>query len=50
MKNTKDLNWLSAPAFFMIVILIVSQVKKNMNNTDHPEKFNKTTLVITKSK
>jgi hypothetical protein len=38
MHNGKDLNWLSAPAFFLIIgMLVISSKKPNMH-TRPPEK------------
>jgi hypothetical protein len=38
MTNTKDLNWLSAPAFFLIISLLAIHSIKQGTQTRHPEK------------
>lgn len=44
MKHTKDLNWLGAPAFFLIIGMILLSVKKQ-NSNRHPEKIKTETVV-----
>lgn len=38
MKNTKDLSWLSAPAFFLILGIIFFNAIKQSNHIIQPEK------------
>jgi hypothetical protein len=38
MKNLKDLNWLSAPAFSLILGMIVLNAKNKPRHKDQPEK------------
>lgn len=46
MKNSKDLNWLSTPAFFLILGIIVVHVKRNMDNSRYHEKSRTEAMVI----
>jgi hypothetical protein len=46
MKHTKDLNWLSAPAFLMILGLIALNAKKPGQQNGQPEKMKKGTTTI----
>ena len=43
MQQAKDLNWLSAPAFFLIIGLLVVNTKKINGRSHQPEKV-KTSL------
>jgi hypothetical protein len=38
MKNLKDLNWLSAPAFFLILGMIALNAKKQTRHKNQSEK------------
>jgi hypothetical protein len=38
MKYAKDLNWLSAPAFFLIIGMLAINSKKQGVHSHHPEK------------
>jgi hypothetical protein len=38
MQNGKDLNWLSAPAFFLIIGMLVISSKKPNTHSRPPEK------------
>ena len=39
MKNLKDLNWLSAPAFFLILGIIALNAKNKPHQKSRPEKI-----------
>ena len=49
MKHSKDLNWLSAPAFFLILGMLAFNSKKPVN-VKHPEKIKTETSVLTVQK
>ena len=38
MQNGKDLNWLSAPAFFLIIGMLAINTKKQNMHSRQPEK------------
>jgi hypothetical protein len=38
MSHSKDLNWLSAPAFFLIIGMIVIHTKNQNGHNHHQEK------------
>jgi hypothetical protein len=38
MQHGKDLNWLSAPAFFLIIGMLVINTKKQNTHSHQPEK------------
>jgi hypothetical protein len=38
MKYAKDLNWLSAPAFFLIIGMLAINSKKQSSHNQRPEK------------
>jgi hypothetical protein len=38
MQHGKDLNWLSAPAFFLIIGMMVINTKKHTTHSHQPEK------------
>jgi hypothetical protein len=38
MQNSKDLSWLSAPAFFLIIGMLVINTKKQNTHFRQPEK------------
>ena len=38
MNNSKDLNWLSAPAFFLIIGMIVIHAKNQNGHNRHQDK------------
>ena len=38
MQNGKDLNWLSAPAFFLIIGMLAINTKKQNTHSHQPEK------------
>ncbi len=50
MKKTKDLNWLNLPAFLLVLGIIALHVKRNRDNSQHPEKTRTESVVITGSK
>jgi hypothetical protein len=50
MDNSKDLNWLSAPAFFLIIGMITFHSINQSNHNHHQEKvkFSVTVLPVKK--
>ncbi len=46
MPNGKDLNWLSAPAFFLIIAMLAMNTKKQNLRSRQPEKV-KTVITTT---
>jgi len=49
MKYSKDLSWLSAPAFFLIIGMLVLNLKKDKNNRQ-PEKSKPEITVVSAQK
>lgn len=46
MQSGKDLNWLSAPAFFLIIGMLVFNTKKQNTHSRPPEKVKTTNSTV----
>ncbi len=45
MKYSKDLSWLSAPAFFLIIGMLVVNLKKDKDNRPHEKSKQEITAI-----